>query len=262
MTTADRKPGDFGTKLREARERRGVTLRQIANDTKISMTALEALERNDISRLPGGIFSRSFVRTYAVYVGLDPEEAVDDFVRQFPHETVTVGHATSDRSHETESFESNQRVASVGLKLAGISVPIAGLVLYFATRPSPVREPAPVSAAPPAAARPATDTRPTEPRVTSEPIATAGEALRFEVTATRGGTLSVAVDGESPIDFALEGGGRRRIEFRRELMLRTSDAAAFTWSINGRPGRPLGASGAPTTLTLTAANYETYLSAR
>ena len=56
--TADRRIGDFGSKLREARERKGVSLREIANATKISVRALEALERNDISHLPGGIFSR------------------------------------------------------------------------------------------------------------------------------------------------------------------------------------------------------------
>jgi cytoskeleton protein RodZ len=52
---------DFGTYLREARERRGVSLGQIAAATKISLSTLEALERNDISRLPGG-FTRAFVR--------------------------------------------------------------------------------------------------------------------------------------------------------------------------------------------------------
>jgi len=54
-----------------------VSLRQIANATKISIAALEALERNDISRLPGGIFSRAFVRSYAVEVGLDPETTIE-----------------------------------------------------------------------------------------------------------------------------------------------------------------------------------------
>ena len=65
--------GDFGRKLREARERRGLSLRQIASATKISMLTLEALEKNDIARLPGGIFSRGVVRSYAVEVGLDAE---------------------------------------------------------------------------------------------------------------------------------------------------------------------------------------------
>src|SRR6266576_3869990 len=87
----DRSPRDVGRTLREARERRGVSLRQIANATKIAMSALEALERNDISRLPGGIFSRAFVRSYAVEVGADPEQTLRDFLSQFPHDSVTVG---------------------------------------------------------------------------------------------------------------------------------------------------------------------------
>jgi cytoskeletal protein RodZ len=65
---APRTPGGFGSRLRDAREGKGITLRQIANATKISMRALEALERNDISRLPGGIFTRAFVRSYALVV--------------------------------------------------------------------------------------------------------------------------------------------------------------------------------------------------
>ena len=74
---------DFGGKLREARERRGISLRQIAATTKISVPALEALERNDVSRLPGGIFSRAIVRSYALEVGLEPEETVHEFLQRF-----------------------------------------------------------------------------------------------------------------------------------------------------------------------------------
>jgi cytoskeletal protein RodZ len=77
---------DFGGRLRQARERRGVSLRQIAASTKISVTALEALERNDVSRLPGGIFSRAFVRSYAIEVGLDPEQTVREFLERFQGE--------------------------------------------------------------------------------------------------------------------------------------------------------------------------------
>ena len=88
---ADRLPTDFGRSLREARERRGLSLRQIANSTKIAMSVLEALERNDLSRLPGGIFSRAFVRAYAVEVGLDPEATMQTFIARLPHESVTFG---------------------------------------------------------------------------------------------------------------------------------------------------------------------------
>jgi cytoskeletal protein RodZ len=80
---------DLGASLRQAREKAGITLRQIAGATKISIQSLEAIERNDVSRLPGGIFSRAFVRAYAREVGLDPEETVRRFVARFPDEWTT-----------------------------------------------------------------------------------------------------------------------------------------------------------------------------
>lgn len=75
---------DFGASLREERERRGVSLRDIATTTKISVSSLEALERNQVSRLPGGVFTRAFVRSYAAEVGLDPDRTVQDFLDSFP----------------------------------------------------------------------------------------------------------------------------------------------------------------------------------
>src|SRR5438309_895738 len=113
----DRIPGDFGRKLREARERRGISLRQIANATKISVSVLEALERNDISRLPGGIFGRAFVRSYAIEVGLDPGDTIKEFVAQFPHDAVTAGHRAAEPVEDNEDIESSRRMANVFLRL-------------------------------------------------------------------------------------------------------------------------------------------------
>src|SRR5207237_2330707 len=127
----DRIPGDFGRRLREARERRGISLRQIAAATKISMSVLEALERNNISRLPGGIFSRAFVRSYASEVGLDPEATIQEFIAQFPNDAaVTAGHPTSDREDHT-SVESERQGAGAFLWLLVISVPVAAGLFYF-----------------------------------------------------------------------------------------------------------------------------------
>jgi cytoskeletal protein RodZ len=87
----DERSSDFGQRMKRLREERGVALRDIAETTKISVSALEALERNDISRLPGGIFSRGFVRAYAEQIGADPEKAVQEFIARFPHDSVTDG---------------------------------------------------------------------------------------------------------------------------------------------------------------------------
>lgn len=130
MVIAERPGADFGTMMKRARETRGISLRQIADVTKISVSALEALERNDISRLPGGIFSRAFVRSYAVEVGLDPEQTVRHFITQFPHDSVTAG--SPHVPHEDhEALESRRRVALVTVQLVAIALAIAGVILYF-----------------------------------------------------------------------------------------------------------------------------------
>src|SRR5437667_2581606 len=108
---ADR-TSDFGGKLREARERRGISLRQIANATKISVSVLEGLERNDISRLPGGIFGRAFVRSFASEIGLDPEATIQEFIAQFPDEVVTAGHPQARQFEDREALESDRRMTS------------------------------------------------------------------------------------------------------------------------------------------------------
>jgi transcriptional regulator with XRE-family HTH domain len=74
----------FGARLRRERERQGITLNAIAKSTKVSRSLYEALERDDVSRWPGGIFRRSFLREYAAAIGLDPEPLLEEFLRLFP----------------------------------------------------------------------------------------------------------------------------------------------------------------------------------
>lgn len=72
---------NIGEQLRLARESRGIPLREISDQTRISMHYLEAIESNDYKRLPGGIFNRSFVKAYARYVGYDEKEAIEGYTR-------------------------------------------------------------------------------------------------------------------------------------------------------------------------------------
>ena len=73
----------FGPRLRQERERRQISLKSIAENTKISRSLLEALERDDVSRWPTGIFRRSFVRAYAQAIGLNPDDVVREFNERF-----------------------------------------------------------------------------------------------------------------------------------------------------------------------------------
>lgn len=80
LETAD----DFGQALRTTRESVGRSLREMADATKLGVPTLEALERNQIDRLPRGIFRRAVVRAYAREVGLDPENALRVFLARHP----------------------------------------------------------------------------------------------------------------------------------------------------------------------------------
>jgi hypothetical protein len=74
----------FGPRLRQERERRQIPLSSISANTKISVALFEALERDDVSKWPSGIFRRSFLRSYAEAIGLDPDATIREFLARFP----------------------------------------------------------------------------------------------------------------------------------------------------------------------------------
>ena len=271
----------FCTQIRAARERRGVTLRQIANSTKLSVSQLEALERNDIARLPGGIFSRGIVRSYATEVGLDPEKAIHDFIAHFPHdEAVTAGHPTSEQNEDNEALESDRRMAGTFLWLLGISVPLAGGVLYFSFVG---RQPAPAAA--PAAEARAVDARSIEPSVslaaapaaqsataeTSAPPApppavpapaVAEDRLTVALSVKQPCWVSANVDGQRVIERLLLAGTQQTLDVRRELVLTAGDAGAIAVTLNGADAKALGKPGEVVTTRFTPANFRDYLQSR
>jgi cytoskeletal protein RodZ len=245
-------------------------LRQIANATKISVVVLEALERNDISRLPGGIFGRGFVRSYAIEVGLDPEATIQDFIAQFPNDSVTAGHPLSDRVEDHEAVESDRRTAGTFLWLMAVSVPLAAGLLYFATLG---RRAETEPASPPAVAAPAPETRAAaEPPPVAEPeqpaprAATvtppAGAQLTVALTAKRPCWVSATVDGQKTIERLLQAGEQQTVTVRREMVLTAGDASAIALQFNGADVRTLGKSGEVVTARFNLANFKDYLQAR
>ena len=83
----------FVTRLRRHRERNRISLKEIAAETRVKKELFEALEANDLSAWPRGLYARAWVRIYACAVGLDPIDTVDEFCRLFPHADRR-GHAT------------------------------------------------------------------------------------------------------------------------------------------------------------------------
>jgi len=288
----DLNPITFGGRLREARERRGISLRQIANATKIAVAVLEALERNDISRLPGGIFGRAFVRSYAVEVGLDPERTIQEFITQFPLDSVVAGHPTSQVDVHVAVQHNDRRVSAVILVLL-VGVVVTGWAVYFGAwrtlashaaafltvQSAPTvkaPQPPPIVRAPAAAqdrsaakrAAPRGDAAAASPEPIPLPAApqpSAGGAedrLTVRLSVSRPCWVSAMVDGRKTIERLLETGEDQTINVRREIVLTAADAGAVALTLNGESARPLGQAGEVVTARLSLANFRDFLTTR
>jgi cytoskeletal protein RodZ len=73
--------GSLGAQLSRARLARGVSLREVSEQTRITMRHLEAIEADDYKALPGGIFNKSFVKSYARAVGFPEARALELYER-------------------------------------------------------------------------------------------------------------------------------------------------------------------------------------
>jgi cytoskeleton protein RodZ len=271
---------DFGGKLRLARERRGISLRQIAANTKISVAVLEALERNDISKLPGGIFSRAFVRSYAIEVGLDPDQTVQEFLERFHAEPAPSSDLPTAIPEEESSFESRQRMARVVFVLVLVSVPLIGLVLYLtlrSPRTPPAAAPAQTSAAPPpltespapantpAAAEPAAPINP--PPVPNPPAAALNpkpnpadaKTIRLELHPTGDCWIRLTVDGQPVLSRLMHAGETDVHDVRDTAVIDVGNAGTFAYSINGRPGKSLGGEGQVRTARISRETLAQYI---
>jgi cytoskeleton protein RodZ len=293
---------DFGAYLREARERAGITLRAIANNTKISVPTLEALERNDVARLPGGIFIRAFVRSYAKEVGLDPEDAVRRFVSRFPDAAVEESPAAYEANPEKIVVDEEPTTGRLW-RFAWWVLPLV-LIVYLGfggrlnwwrdrAQPAPPRAepqteqappapaapvlttPAPLPSTEPASSKPTGTTdgtaapipsaRPAEPPVQAgePPAPVAGEG-QFRLILTPRGRCWVTVRSNGKIVFTgtMNPGDRQDLVLGGNVSLTLGNAGVMGVSINGQPARPLGGEGQVVTTLMNIQNLKTFLEAR
>ena len=250
-------PTDVGARLRAAREAKQISLREIAATTKISVSALEALEENDVAQLPGGIFTRAFVRSYATEVGLDPEEVVRDFVAQVPAEGIDEEEKYDSQSREHDLFQSQQRMAATVLKLVAISAAVLLLYLGWTVTTGTDAPEAPVAETAPALLAPVAGLVRTEPPVTAEPMSQ--ESLTIVLRPRGDCWVSLTIDGELVFEDLMHAGDRESYAAADEMRLIVGDAGAFGFTINQQDGRSLGVSGVTVTARITRQNFRSYL---
>jgi cytoskeletal protein RodZ len=230
----------FGENLKRERELRGVSLRDVAEGTKISLRFLDAIEKGRVDLLPGGLFPRAFVRQYARFLGLDAEKAVAEFLFEQGESGLP------ERPAAPPATPPGPAGGLRGLVLF-LVVAVAGGALTWRTiagaRPVP-------DATSPASSLPevirATD------RVYPPP-SSFGASQAVSIEAREGITLSLSAqadcwvlaeaDGETVLNRVLASGESETFEARGQIVLSVGNAGGLVLKVNDRPGVSLGKNG-------------------
>ena len=251
--------GSVGARLKLARESKRVTLRQIANTTRIAVSALDAIERDDVKKLPGGIFARSFVRAYASELKLDVEQTVTEFFAQFPELVDSPTPPGIDQSGEAWLVRLPGGVLR-GAMLAIPALALVGWMVFGGRGTTPKAEPARTEALPaarpqaPPPARPASDVVPAGGAIPEPSPAEPAAALTLHLTARGECWVSITADGREVVSRLMGVGEEEAVRAVSELRIKVGDASAVGLRLNGAPVRPLGRAGQVVNLRIDTTN--------
>jgi cytoskeleton protein RodZ len=273
---------DVGGALRDARQRRGISLDQLAQATKIRVTTLRAIETNRREKLPEAIFLRGFVRAYARELGQNPEDTARRYLAQFeavPEVVERVGPQMGDVRREhmpgTRSVmdhdEAERRVTRI--QWLGLMMLFIGVAAYYTgqwrTVP-PAAHSTPLANATETARPSSADGSPTAAATAPTEVATTGsselkgassanDVLHLDMQAQGLCWLSATVDGTRVVYRLVRPGEQYKVDVHEKIVLRVGAPEAFAFSINGREGRVLGHAGEALTAHITPQNYREFL---
>ena len=261
--------GSLGETLRQARLDRGASLDAAEQETRIRRRYLEALESEDYGGLPAVVYVRGFIRSYARYLGLDPESTLDLYAPGRVREDRSVLRAATPQLGPGRPVSTRILMLVAGLLLSGLLLAyLWGQYNSFvdslgqaeqrtAARPtaataSAVPTPAPASAPPTSA--PAAPTlagavaSPTAgvvatptPSSTSAPVATPQDrGVVVEARTTDRTWVEVWIDGSSQLQATLPAGAARNFAANQSVRMRVGNAGAVQVTVNGDPKGALG----------------------
>jgi cytoskeletal protein RodZ len=245
---------DLGSELREARERAGLSLSEIAARTKIPPRHLASIENNQFDKVPAGIFLRSFIRTYAREVHVDPEAAIAEYrsmtdpITEFPVESKALP-VQAETPSESVLHEINvaRRPWGFALVASALLVGMVAVNRYDEDRSADTPKAVLV---PPEAPAPIARPIPAQPIPVAQviPVATTGAGLQMEIRAQDHCWVRAVVDGQPTLERLLQPGETQSFTAQHDIVLRVGDPAAFSYSVNGLAGKPLGEANEPVTV--------------
>jgi cytoskeleton protein RodZ len=245
--------GSLGEQLRRAREARGVTLREVSEQTRITMRHLEAIEADNYNDLPGGIFNKSFIKSYARHVGFPEARAVELYERAARASGVQTDEvATTPHRSRVYTGEAT-RSPLVTYGLSAVIVGLLALVVYAGLHYYRRNEGA-QTAGPAATPTPAANANAATP--TPAPPAD----FRLQVKATRPFWLTTWQDGEKKRGRFLKPDAPEEFapEQALNLFFDKASADALQVTVGGQALRPPASDAKEVLWTITKDNYRQF----
>jgi cytoskeleton protein RodZ len=246
--------GSLGEQLRRARESRGVTLRELSEQTRITMRHLEAIEADDIKALPGGIFNKSFVKSFARHVGFPEARALELYERAARERGLHTDEVATSPQRSRVYMGDTGRSPLMTYGLSALIVGLLALVVYaglhYYRRTEGEQAGAPAQTPTPAAAQQqAAAATPTPPP--------AAEGFKVQVRATRMFWLTSWQEGEKKRGRMLKPDAPEEFEPTAPLNLHYDQPSAEALQVTVN-GQALRTPTDTTTWTITRDNYRQF----
>lgn len=233
----------LGQELKQAREERGISLREISEATHIGVRFLQAIENDTYDQLPGGIFNRSFVLKYAHHIGLDEGQVsarYDQLMAEKGGESQKVGVSYLE---DFEEGSSSSRFWLPALIFMILCVGAYAAYQYSITTGESATAPLtpPPSATPTPTPTPSPSPTPTpeaSPSPSPKATTTVVKGLHLRVTASNGNCrMQVITDEKEPQTKLLRDGEAIDFVASDKLVLNLSNLLAVDVELNGRPAK-------------------------
>lgn len=245
--------GSFGERLKREREMREVTLNELTKSTRISQRFLEALENEEWSKLPGGVFGRGFVRTIAGYLGLDEESLLGEYDLARGDLTRNAPVKPEDRIPATPAWVPALAVLAICALLAGLFFAGRYAWRYYRARHDAPGTSALASAPQESAMTLAPSQTAEAPSAISARTATAptdGAPLDLSVSTSAATRIRILADDKLLLDGELPAGVNRHFPAHDHFEVSAADSSAVLLELNHQIMRPLGAPGSSGTIVL------------
>jgi len=250
----------IGQELKRERELRGISLKEIADSTKINIRFLRALEEDRLDMLPEQFFTRGIIRTYANYLGLDEQGVLNTYLEDLQSQKTQEVPAEDKKLEENEIPESPPKEKKISSLSALMVLAVIALIIimYFVLRKD--ETPPPVTSQ---IESPAQNTQPEPsptPPTAQKETEIKQEELTLEISVEQETWLEVYADQEM-VDSGIKMPGENlQVKAREEFLIHIGNAGGITYTINGEEGIKFGEPGAvKRNIRISLENYQDYI---